>query len=422
MGMEYKTVRGMQDFLPTRARKKKYIESVCREAFEKYGFSPIETPIVEELGLLTAKGSGGAEIENEIYAFEDKGGRKLGLRFDLTVPLSRAAATNKGLKMPFKRYQIGRVYRYDRPQAKRYREFTQADIDIIGSKSTLCEFEIIAVAAEIMQELKLDFYIIINSRRLLENLALACGVPKEKLFDCFRAIDKAEKFGWPEVEKELGNAGIGTEIIALLKENSLEKAEKKIKEQGLDLAGIERVRELLGYVKAQGLEKRVKLDLALARGLEYYTGEVFEVKVQEGPSVGGGGRYDKLIGLYGGRNLAATGISFGIERLLDSVEGKLELPAESKVLIIPLKRELNGKALALAKKIRSLGVNAEIDLMERAIGKNIEYADKKGIPFVIVLGEREVKEQKFKAKELKSGKETEIKFSDLKKLKELVKG
>lgn len=411
----------MQDFLPERARKKKYIERVCREAFEKYGFSPLETPVVEDLELLTAKGSGGAAIENEIYCFEDKGGRKLGLRFDLTVPLSRVAATNRNIRLPFKRYQIGTVYRYDRPQAKRYREFTQADIDIIGSRSTVCEFELIAVSIEIMQRLGLKFYIIINSRSLLENLALACGVPKEKLVECFRAIDKAEKMGWEESEKELKAAGIDISIIGFLKENNLEKAEKKVKEKSLDLKGFSEVKELLGLLKEQKLDKLVKAELSLARGLEYYTGLVFEVKLEKGPSVGGGGRYDDLIRLYGGQDLPATGISFGIERLLDSLEEKIPIVPETRVLVVPVNKAFNSGALDLAQKIRTLGISTEMDLMEKGIGKNIEYADKKGIPFAIVVGERELKERKFKLKELKTGKETELAFADLGKLKELIK-
>ncbi|MFH1234725.1 MAG: histidine--tRNA ligase [Candidatus Diapherotrites archaeon] len=419
--MAYQTVRGMQDFLPERARKKKYIERVCRDTFEKYGFSPLETPIVEDLELLTAKGSGGAAIENEIYSFEDKGGRKLGLRFDLTVPLARVAAANRDIRLPFKRYQIGTVYRYDRPQAKRYREFTQADIDIIGSKSTVCEFELMAATIEIMQKLGLKFYIIINSRPLLESLALACGVPKDKTVACFRAIDKAEKLGWEEAEKELKAGGIETEIVKFLKENDLEKAEKKAKDKRLDLKGFSEVKELLGLLKEQKLDKFVKVDLSLARGLEYYTGLVFEVKIEKGPSVGGGGRYDKLIALYGGQDLPATGISFGIERLLDSLEEKIPTVPETKILVVPVNKAFNSGALDLTQKIRALDISAEMDLMEKGIGKNIEYADKKGIPFAIVVGEKELKENKFKVKELKTGKETELAFADLARLKELIK-
>jgi len=418
--MEYKTVRGMQDFLPERARKKKFIERVCLEAFEKYGFSPLETPIVEELDLLTAKGSGGAAIENEIYAFEDKGGRKLGLRFDLTVPVSRVVASNKAMKLPFKRYQIGRVYRYDRPQAKRYREFTQADIDVFGSNSVMSEFELIAVTADIMQKLKLDFYIIINSRKLLENLVLASGVPVDKLVECFRAIDKAEKIGWNGVREELERNKIESGVIDVLKANDLSKAEALIKEKGLPLEGIEEVRDLLEMSELQGLEEFVKLDLALARGLEYYTGMVFEVKVEKGPSVGGGGRYDKLVELYGGQSLPATGISFGIERLVDSLES-FELPVEARIFVMPVSAEFKRDALRLTQSIRGAGVNAEIDLMDRSVSKNLDYANRKGIPFVVVLGEREIKSEEFGLKELGTGKESRVKFSELEKLKGLVK-
>lgn len=419
--MKYKTVRGMQDFLPERARKKKYIEQVCREVFEKYGFSPLETPIIEELKLLTAKGSAGAEIEKEIYSFKDKGERSVGLRFDLTVPLARVVANNKQLKMPFKRYQIGRVFRYDRPQASRYRCFTQADIDIIGSESVLSEFELIAAVSEIMQKLKLDFYITVSSRELLENLALACGVKKEKLFDCFRAIDKVEKIGWSGVKKELAEYGIDSGIVSFVKENNLEKAKEKIKESNLSLKGIERIEELLNYLKEQDLSELVRVNLSLARGLEYYTGLVFEVKLKKGPSVGGGGRYDELIGLYGGKSLPATGVSLGIERLLDSIGSELKLKTESRILIIPVNESLNSKALDLTQRIRALGINSQVDLLNRSISKNISFADKSGIPFVIVLGERELKEKEFKLKELKTGKESSVELGELKELKELIK-
>jgi len=419
--MEYNTVRGMQDFLPERARKKKYIESVCREAFEKYGFRPLETPIVEGLELLTAKGSSGEDIEKEIYSFEDKGGRKLSLRFDLTVPLARVMATYKEIPRPLKRYQIGRVYRYDRPQAKRYREFTQADIDIVGSVSVLCEFELAAVTIEIMQKLGIDFYITINSRELLEELALACGVQKIQVNECFRLLDKAEKIGWDEAEKEMNKAKINPYILSFVRSGDLEKAGEKIKSAGGNLAGLEKLLELEKMLKKQKLGKYVKFDLALARGLAYYTGMVFEVKTKSGPSIGGGGRYDNLIKLYGGQSLPATGISFGIERIMDTLGEKLDMPMGGLVFIVPLGGKALGKALSLAQKIRALGISAEMDLMERNISKNLEYANKKGIPFVILLGEKELKEKKFTLKEMKSGKQREIKFSELDKLKQLVK-
>jgi histidyl-tRNA synthetase len=193
--MGYQTVRGMRDFLPEQAKKKQYIEDCCRRAFEKYGFEPLQTPAVEEFKLLAKKGSGGEAIKEEIYYFKDKGERELGLRFDLTVPLARVMATNPQLIKPFKRYQIARVWRYDRPQAKRYREFTQADADIVGVKGIEADFEIMQVAVEVMRKLELEFEIKVNNRMLLEELALKKGIKKEQVKDAFRLIDKLDTRG-----------------------------------------------------------------------------------------------------------------------------------------------------------------------------------------------------------------------------------
>ena len=418
--MEFKTVRGMRDFLPEKARKKKFIEETCKRIFELYGFEPLETPIVEELTLLTKKGSAGAEIEQELYTFEDKAARKLGLRFDLTVPLARVVASNKQLAMPFKRYQIGRVYRYDRPQAKRYREFTQADVDIIGVSSVLAEFELIALSYDVVKALGIEACLTINSRRLLESLALASNVRKEQLKECFRVIDKAEKFGWSAVEKELEEKGICTELLDIVKRNDLNAAEEKIKEKKLSTKGLEEIKELMGYLKAQQLSEFVKFDLALARGLDYYTGIVMEMKIASGPSIGGGGRYDKLIGLYGSQDLPATGISFGVDRILDTIEEKLTCETATKVFVIPIGKEMIMEALELTQNIRKLGINAEFDLMQRGISKNLEYASKKGIPYVIILGQKELREKSFKLRDMKSGEERFIGLAELEKLKEIL--
>ena len=410
----------MRDFLPEKARKKKFIEETCKRIFELYGFEPLETPIVEELSLLTKKGSAGAEIEQELYTFEDKAGRALGLRFDLTVPLARVIASNKQLAMPFKRYQIGRVYRYDRPQAKRYREFTQADVDIIGVSSVLAELELIALSRDIVKALGIQAYLTINSRELLESLALASSVKKEQLTECFRAIDKAEKFGWPAVEKELEEKGISTELLGIVKQNDLNAAEEKIKERKLSTKGLEEIKKLMGYLKAQQLSEFVKVDLALARGLDYYTGIVMEIKIASGPSIGGGGRYDKLIGLYGGRELAAIGISFGVDRILDTIEDKLPGETKTKVFVIAVNKELTMQALELTQNIRKLGINAELDLMQRNISKNLEYANKRGIPYAIILGPREQQAKQFKLRNMESGEERLIGLDELEKLKEIL--
>jgi len=412
------TIRGMRDLDPQLARKKNFVLAICKETFEKYGFKPLETPAVEYLELLTKKGSAGEEIEKEIYSFEDKSGRKLGLRFDLTVPMSRYVASNPTLRLPFKRYQIGSVYRYDRPQEKRYREFTQADIDIVGSNSIIAEFEIIAVVIEICQKLELkNFYIKINSRKLLEEIAKCCNIPNDKIKECFRCIDKLDKIGWEGVEKELKAYSLETKICEVVKNNNFESTIKMIEKNKGNEDCIKELKELFELLKKFSLDKYVKLDLSLARGLEYYTAIVFEV-VADGPSIAGGGRYDRLIGTYGSKDIPAVGISFGVDRVIDNM--KKGFGTESKILIIPANETIKTQALEFVQKLRENNIASEIDLMNRNISKNLDYANKEGIPFVIVLGDKELKEKKFSLKDMKTGKETLLKLDEIGKLKEII--
>lgn len=407
MAEKFQTVRGMRDFLPEQMRKKQWIEDVCRSVFERYGFEPLQTPIVEDFGLLAKKGSGGEAIKNEIYYFKDKGERELGLRFDLTVPLGRVVASNSALPKPFKRYQIGTVYRYDRPQAKRYREFTQADADILGTDSMLAEFECIAIAAEIMQQLNLNFYITLNSRSLLEEIAKACSVKPEQMKDCFRCLDKLDKTSSKEVEEELKKCGVNPKIVSVLQKNNL----TEIKQLVANKKAVEELEELMGFVKQNALEKFVRLDFSLARGLEYYTGTVFEVKVEEGPSVGGGGRYDKLVELYGGQATPAVGISFGVDRLLDAIENQKTIPPSAQAMVMALSSAQTEKALQAAQALRKIGMNTEFDLLQRSVSKNTEYCRKKGIRLLIILGENETKKGVLSVKDLKEDKQLEIKNS-----------
>ncbi len=415
--MALQTVRGMQDFLPERAVKKQLIQDSCRQVFERYGFEPLETPIVEEFALLAKKGAGGDAIKEEVYYFKDKSGRELGLRFDLTVPLARVVAANKQLPKPFKRYQIGRVYRYDRPQQKRYREFTQADWDIVGSAGILADFETIAVAIDVMLELGFvedEFTVKINNRKLLEEIALSCNVPKEKVFECFQCLDKMDKIGENGVKKELKEKGIDTQILGQLQSGGLEKLSLK------DTAPLKELEALLQLLAENGLDKYVSLNLCLARGLEYYTGVIFEVVVKGSPSVGGGGRYDKLVEAYGGISTPAVGCSFGIERLLDALEGKLEPGSNTSVFVVAVGEKMQKKALKLTNEIRALEINASMDLNNRGISKNLEYANKLGIPYVAIVGERDLQQGEFTLKEMKSGREGKVKFADLGQLPELI--
>ncbi|MFH0954774.1 MAG: histidine--tRNA ligase [Candidatus Micrarchaeota archaeon] len=397
MTEKFQTVRGMRDFLPDQMRVKQSIEDTCRNVFESFGFEPLQTPIVEDFGLLAKKGSGGEAIKNEIYYFKDKSDRELGLRFDLTVPLGRVIASNSTLPKPFKRYQIGTVYRYDRPQAGRYREFTQCDVDIIGAAGILADFECLQIGCKVMQELQIDYWVVLNSRPLLEELAFSCGVPKEKIADCFRSIDKLDKIGEKEVEEELKQCGIGKKILGVLKEKDLKKIKAVLKNK----KPMEEMEKLLELVKQNNLTEAVKLDLSLARGLEYYTGFVFEIKTKQGPSVGGGGRYDKLVELYGGQATPATGISFGVDRLLDVLEKQnKKVPPKSRVLVMAFTEKQSALALKAADAFRQAGINAEFDLLSRNVSKNSEYCQKKGIRFLAIIGENEEKKGTVTVKDL----------------------
>ncbi|MDO8633760.1 MAG: histidine--tRNA ligase [archaeon] len=406
-----KTVRGMQDFVGENARKKQFVEDTCRQVFESYGFEPLQTPALEELETLTKKDTAGTAIKDEIYFFNDKGGREIGLRFDLTVPLARVVASNPALKKPFKRYQIAQVWRYDRPQAKRWREFTQADADIIGSPLVSADFECVLIAVDVLKKLGVKGKIKVNNRKLLEDFAVACGVKKDQAKECFRCMDKLDKIGTKEVEKELKEKKIKTEIVAKLS-CSIKELQKIIPSS----EGLKEINELFSLAKKTGVEEFLEFDLSLARGLEYYTGNVFEVK-SDGPSIGGGGRYDNLISDMGGAKVPAVGISFGVERVMELVKEKN--PNGTKVFIAPFSKDFFEPALLLCQKIRALGISTEIDLMNRNVSKSLEFASGKKIPFAIVFGENEEKEKAFNLKNMATGKQEKIRFNELEKLKKL---
>ena len=413
--MPFNVVKGMRDFLPEQAKKKQFIEDTCRRVFEKYGFEPLQSPVVEDFALLAAKGSGGEAIKDEIYYFKDKGERELGLRYDLTVPLARIVASNPVLTKPFRRYCISTVYRYDRPQAKRYREFTQADIDIVGAKSGLAGFECVQIAAEILAALGIEFRIRVNNRALLEELAGKCGLEAGQVKEAFRIIDKLDKAGESEVRREFREKGIGTALLDKIRANSFGEVKDLL--EGSQAA--DDVERLLSLCKGNGITQ-AEFDLSLARGLEYYTGNVFEVAISEGPSVGGGGRYDKLIELYGGQPTPAVGISLGIDRLLDTLEGTLVVGPNSDLFIAPLSEQSAPAAANLAARLRNAGVAVEVDVMQRNMKKNLEYVSRKGIGFFIAVGEDEVKSGKIKAKEMGSGEEREFAIGDAKGMAEFL--
>ncbi|MBR9691008.1 histidine--tRNA ligase [Candidatus Woesearchaeota archaeon] len=394
--MKIESARGTMKFSPKEKILRDEVMSKLTGVFEKYGYAPLETSMIERLEVLTTKFAGGqgTDVSKEIFKFKDQGKRNLGLRFDLTVPLARFVAKTPNMKLPFKRYEIGRVYRDGPIKLGRCREFWQCDADIVGVKDVEAEAELILLALDTFKELNLDAFIEVNDRNILYEILESFKVKKQD--DAIIIIDKLKKVGEKEVESQLKKIGVknGKDIIKTLKD------EKKIKKIA-DTTSIDKLLKLVN-------NKNVKFTPTLARGLAYYTGIVFEGFLKNSKiksSICGGGRYDKLIGLYGSKDLSATGISFGVEPICESLK-KEEKQTLTKVFVIPI--QTFEKSLKLTQKLRDKGINTEIDLTGRGISKNLDYANAKNIPFVIFLGDEEIKKGVVKLKDMKSGKEKEL--------------
>ncbi|MGC8851359.1 MAG: histidine--tRNA ligase [Candidatus Micrarchaeia archaeon] len=415
--------RGTRDFLPEEKLLRDAIRERLERVFQAYGFNPLETPAIERFEVLASKYAGGSEILKETYSFEDQGGRKLGLRYDLTVPLCRVVAANPSLAMPFKRYQIAAAWRDGPVKLGRYRELFQCDVDIVGAKSGVADAEVVAVACAALQELGLDFVIKLNNRKLLGGVLEWAGVPPEKQGGAILAIDKLAKIGREGVEKELlEERGVGIsstkKIIEYLSlaENTgedefLEELARMLKAFPRGSDGLSELMEVMDFLDAFGVRGKTVFDGSLARGLSYYTGTVFEGFLKNSPissSVCGGGRYDELVGALGGKPLPAVGVSLGLEVLLEAVKLGLvkNIPSRKtvvRVFVAPIKA-LN-EAILVAQAFRGAGIPASLDLMERGISKNLEYASKQGIPFVAIIGLQEAKQGKVKLRDMASGEE-----------------
>ncbi|HET7036701.1 MAG TPA: histidine--tRNA ligase [Thermomicrobiaceae bacterium] len=398
-------LQGMRDFLPGQMILRQRVMDTWRGVFERYGFAPIETPTIEYLEILTGKIG---EDEKLIYHFEDHGGRPVGLRYDLTIPLARYIALHRReLNFPFKRYHIAPVFRADRPQRGRYRQFWQCDVDIVGSSSPVADAEAIMVWIAALESIHMpNFVVQINHRKLLQSLSTYAGAQPEQAQSIIRAIDKLAKIGAAGVEDEMLRHGVSDEaarrvleLVSLQGRPHDVLADLRERLAGLDEAqqGINDLEQIFSYLRDMGADpSHYTLDLALARGLDYYTGPVFEAVVEEPKigSLGGGGRYDGLIGMFLGEEIPATGCSLGLERIVDVIEelGLLPQPeAVSKVLVTIFGDELIGASLALVEELRRGGVPAEIYLGEsRQLRRQMEYANKRGIPVVAILGPDEV--------------------------------
>ncbi|MCQ5362614.1 MAG: histidine--tRNA ligase [Candidatus Methanomethylicia archaeon] len=424
--MKFGRPRGTKDFLPDEMRVRQHMLRKIREAFELHGFEEMDTPAIELWEVLSAKG--GEEVERQIYKFQDKGGRWIGLRFDLTVPLARVVASNPNLVKPFKRYCISKVWRYEEPQSGRLREFLQADIDIVGSARMEADMECISTAVDALKSLGLEeFEVRVNNRKILEGMMDTLSISPEVSINVFRTLDKIEKIGEDNVSKELEKIGLKTELIEKILEfthyqgsEALEYAEQRFGSSKSIKEGIQELRRMIELSEPYGLENLLVVDFSLVRGLDYYTGPVFEIKVKEAQigSVAGGGRYDSLIEKFGGGPTPATGISLGIERLYEVLNERIRSvisPSKTAVFIANTSPDLLPEAIRLRERLLKLGIVAETDLMGRKLGRQLEYADVKKIPYVLIVGPEELRTGIFKLREMANKKEFSVTLEEVTK-------
>ncbi len=417
--------RGARDFQPSEKIVRDKVIGKIKEIFEIYGFSPMETPTFEKLEILEAKFGAGENSDaiSEIYRFKDQGNRGLGLRYEFTFPLARFVGQNPQLKLPFKRYQIGTVFRDGPIKAGRYREFYQCDIDTVGAPSILADAENLAVVRDVFSKLGLEVVIEVNDRKLLTEIIDYCGIDKSIAIAVIISIDKLKKIGTDGVRNELLDKGIPAgkteKLLSVLNEVKNGSNEEKLRALKGMLGETEGLKEMDEFFEYLGwFNVDVEFNPALARGLGYYTGPIYEAflkdqKIMSG-SIAGGGRWDKMIGKYIGnekQSIPATGVSFGIEPIMEIIlkrDGAVRQTV-TDLLVIPIKAKK--EAIKVVQDLRERGLKVQVDLLDRSVAKNIEYADKLGIPYVGFLGEDEIKQGKIKIRNIKSGKEELIDIS-----------
>jgi histidyl-tRNA synthetase len=402
------TLKGFRDFLPEDAEKRQYAIDIIRKTFENFGFEPLETPALEYQEVLLGKY--GDEADKLVYTFTDKGGRDIALRYDQTVPTARVLAMyQQQLPLPWRRYQIQKVWRADKPQKGRFREFLQCDPDIYGSTSPLSDAEIIAVTSAALINLGFKkIFCYLNDRKILFNLMDSVKIPEELQLSVIQTIDKLDRKTKEETQDELIKKGLPKEkikpLFELIESSKPTENIKKVTKHAINL----------------GVDKNTtKFQARLARGLDYYTSTIFEFKIEgyKAGSVAGGGRYDNLIEQLSGVSIPAVGIAFGFDRIIEAM-GQFELfPAKkttTDVLVSVFNPELTEMSTIVTKNLRQNNINTEIFPDENAsLKKQLKYADKKGIRWLVVIGPDEVKKDKVVLKNLLTGHQEEIKLKDI---------
>lgn len=451
--------KGTRDFGPAEMAGRNYIFDTIKSVFKTYGYMPIETPAMENLGTLLGKygeegdkllfrilNSGDAFSGVDFGSFTLEDGKcnskalslkvcEKGLRYDLTVPFARFVVQHQNdLSFPFKRYQIQPVWRADRPQKGRYREFYQCDADVIGSKSLLNELELVQIVDRVFSLFDISVLIKVNNRKVLTGLAEISGFP-DKVVDITVAIDKIDKIGIEAVKAEMKEKGLTDAAIAViepvltLRGSHAEKiasmralmegrsASGIVSETGI--RGLEELDELFGLIDAAGISQEVEIDLSLARGLNYYTGAIFEVKAKdfEIGSICGGGRYDNLTGIFGLPDMSGVGISFGADRIYDVLKGLGKFPEEvtssTRVLFANMGVEEMKYILPVAKSLREAGIPCEIYADAAKLKKQFDYADRKSIPFISITGADEMSRGTVNLKNLAAGEQVSLSKDDL---------
>ncbi|MBQ3173258.1 MAG: histidine--tRNA ligase [Alistipes sp.] len=434
--------KGTRDFSPEEMMRRTYIFDTIKSVFRLFGYAPLETPSMENLSTLLGKygdegdkllfkilnsGDYGAKLTEEELRQASKISEK-GLRYDLTVPFARYVVQHQNeLVFPFKRYQIQPVWRADRPQKGRYREFYQCDVDVIGSKSLLSEVELVDIVARVFRKLGISVTLKMNNRKILFGIAESIG-HADKMIDITVAIDKLDKIGLGNVKAELRERGIDDEAIDKLQpilelsgtnEEKLTKLSEVIGTSETGMLGIEEMRTIFSNVEKLGIGITPELDLSLARGLNYYTGAIFEVKANDFQigSISGGGRYDDLTGIFGMPGMSGVGISFGADRIYDVMLGlnlfPEDLACSTKVLFVNLGTAEEEASMRIISKLRDKGVAAEIYPEAAKMKKQMEYANRRGIPHVVIIGSEELAEGIATIKDMRTGEQSRRSFDEV---------
>lgn len=433
--------KGTRDFGQKEMAERNYIFNTIKDVFHLYGYSQIETPAMENLSTLMGKyGDEGDKllfrILNSGDAFAGVDPSKpltgqvceKGLRYDLTVPFARYVVQHQSeISFPFKRFQIQPVWRADRPQKGRYREFYQCDVDAIGSKSQLCELELVQIADEVFRRLGINVVIKINNRKILSGLAEICHAP-DKVVDITVAIDKLDKIGLDAVKAELLDKGLAEKDINILEPVLTRQGDNKEKirtmralmaESEIGQKGLNELEELAEYIDAAGIKTAWEIDLSLARGLNYYTGAIFEIKALDYQigSISGGGRYDNLTGIFGLPDMSGVGISFGADRIYDVLKGLDKFPKElgstTTLLFANMGSQECSYILPVSTELRRRGISTEIYPDACKLKKQFDYADRKGIPFLSICGESEKESGTVQIKNLSTGEQKSFPASDI---------